>query len=266
MKYKLVAIDMDDTLLSDELILPLKVKKVIQEAVDKGIVVTVATGRMYSSTLPYVKDLGLDIPIITYNGALIKEAVSSDVKYHRPVPIDLAKEIVALATEEDWHLNIYLDDILYVNNLGDEADIYERISGIKPVLINEDPVEFLTKPPTKLLIISENAAKTDEILLKLGSRFRDLLNITKSKPRFVEIMNKEISKGTALSDLAMDLGVKQDEVIAIGDSLNDLEMVEYAGLGVAVANASVELKEKADYITKSNEEFGVAEVIKKFIL
>jgi hypothetical protein len=266
MEYKLIAIDMDDTLLSDELVLPKEVKRVITKAINKGVRVTIATGRMYSSALPYIQQLELDIPIITYNGALIKEAISGEVLYHRPVLVDLAKRVSNLAMREGWHLNIYLDDLLYVNKLGDEAKIYEEISGIKPILINGEGEDLLTDSPTKLLIVGEDLEQTTRILTKMDKIFGDRLNITRSKDRFVEIMQKGVSKGIALNDLAADFGIKREEVMAIGDSLNDLEMIEYSGLGVAVANASKEVKELADHITRSNEEGGVAEAISKFVL
>ncbi|KXS42895.1 MULTISPECIES: Cof-type HAD-IIB family hydrolase [unclassified Candidatus Frackibacter] len=265
MAYKLIAIDMDDTLLSDEFRMPVAVKDAIAQAVAQGVIVTIATGRMYSSALPYVKDLGLDIPIITYNGALVKEAISGQIVNHRPVPSRIVKEIIDLADKEEWHLNLYLNDKLYVNKLGAESEFYEEIAGIEALLI-DDFLEVSSQPSTKVLVISKDARQADEISKVLQNKFSEELNITKSKPRFIEIMQKGVSKGIALAELAADLGIKKSEIIAIGDSLNDLEMIQYAGLGVAVANAASEVKERADYITKSNEEAGVAEVIKKFVL
>ncbi len=266
MKYKLIAIDMDDTLLPKELMISDRTRKAIKQAEDKGVKVAIATGRMYSSAYPHLQDLELTDEVITYNGALVKEIATNNTIDHSPVPVELAQEIVNIVTEEDLHLNMYIDDLLYVNKLGFGADYYEKISGIKPILIKEDIDKFLDQPSTKLLIVEEDLDKVESILKRLQQEFGEVLNITRSKPNFIEIMKKEVSKGVALANLAQDLDIKVSEVVAIGDSLNDLEMIEYAGLGVAVGNAREEVKEKADYITKSNDEDGVAEFIEKFIL
>ncbi|ADL11847.1 Cof-type HAD-IIB family hydrolase [Acetohalobium arabaticum] len=266
MKYKLLAIDIDDTLLSDELVISSRVKNKIKQAVAADTLVTIATGRMYSSALPYAKQLELDLPLITYNGALIKETISDKVIDHQPVSVELAQKIGFLADREDWHLNIYLDDKLYVTKLGPEIKRYEEIAGIESILVEEEITDFLVQPPTKLLIIGPNPEQTDEILTKVSDEFETDLNITQSKSTFVEIMQQNVSKGVALKRLAEKFEIKKNEVIAIGDSLNDLEMIEYAGLGVAVANGADELKRRADYVTETNEEDGVAGVIDKFIL
>ncbi|MCK8824072.1 Cof-type HAD-IIB family hydrolase [Fuchsiella alkaliacetigena] len=264
--YKLLAIDIDDTLLSDELVLTSEIKQTIQAAITQGVEVTLATGRMYSSALPYAQQLELQAPIITYNGALVKSPVSKEVFKHQPISLELAQQVATLAASEDWHLNIYQDDQLYVNKMGVEVKEYEQIAGIKATLIEGALADFLTTAPTKLLVLAKDFEEARQINLKLQEVFAERLSVTKSKDRFVEIMQAGVSKGVALLDLARDLGIDYKEVIAIGDSLNDLEMIKEAGLGVAVANANPELKEEADYITASNEENGVAEVIKKFIL
>ncbi|PRX28621.1 hypothetical protein BX659_11248 [Orenia metallireducens] len=266
MKYKLIAIDMDDTLLPSGLSISARTKEAIKAAEDKGVKVLIATGRMFSSALPHLKEMGLHGEVITYNGALVKEIDSANTILHKPVDLVSAHKIIDIVKKEDLHLNIYLDDILYVNKLGAEADYYEQISGIKPVLIKDDLNDFLESPSTKLLIVEEDIEKADAIEESLEKEFGDILNITRSKPKFIEIINKEVSKGNTLAQIVEDLGLSSEEVIAVGDSFNDLEMIEYAGLGVAVANAREKIKERADYITKSNDEDGVAELIEKFIL
>ncbi|MBM7624183.1 Cof-type HAD-IIB family hydrolase [Sporohalobacter salinus] len=266
MEYKLLAIDVDDTLLSDELVLSSRVKNKIRKAVEANVLVTIATGRMYSSALPYAKQLELGLPLITYNGALIKEAISGEVIDHQPIPVELAQEIGALADREDWHLNLYINDKLYVTKSGPTVEKYEEISGMRATLVEEEITDFLVQSPTKLLIIGSSPAQTEGILTRISDEFGDDLSITQSKSTFVEIMQQDVSKGVALKHLAKKFDIKRNEVIAIGDSLNDLEMIEYAGLGVAVANGADELKERSDYVTESNEEDGVAGVIDKFIL
>ncbi|GAB6100130.1 Cof-type HAD-IIB family hydrolase [Halanaerocella petrolearia] len=266
MDYKLLAIDLDDTLLGQDLQIAEQTKKLIRQAREKGVKVVVATGRMYSSALPYLKELNLKGAAITYNGALIKETSSDEIVYHKPVPLKLAYQIVDYVKQNDLHLNLYIDDLLYVNKLGFGADYYEKISGIKPILINQDLDEFLDQPSTKLLIVEEDLDKVDQTLTDLQDKLGSDLHITASKDHFVEIMNQQVSKADALSQLADELDINSDQILAIGDSYNDLEMIEYAGLGVAVDNARDQLKEVADHITSSNDEGGVAEAIEKFIL
>ncbi|AGB42013.1 HAD-superfamily hydrolase, subfamily IIB [Halobacteroides halobius DSM 5150] len=266
MNYKLLAIDLDDTLLGQDLKISNRTQKLIKEARKQGLRVVIATGRMYSSALPYLKQLNLTKETITYNGALVKQVASNKIIDHRPVPKKLARKIVDYVEENNLHLNLYLDDQLYVNKSGFGADYYERISGVKPTLIKGKLSQCIDQPSTKLLIVEENLAKVKEVLVALQDRFSDDLNVTASKAHFVEIMNQQASKGRALKKLASDLNIERDQIIAIGDSYNDLDMIEYAGFGVAVDNARDKLKEKADYITSSNDEGGVAEIIEKFIL
>ncbi|MGM0470952.1 MAG: Cof-type HAD-IIB family hydrolase [Bacillota bacterium] len=266
MDYKLLAVDLDDTLLSNQLQLSNRVKEAVTAARNQGVVVTVATGRMYSSAKPYAQQLEIDTPLITYNGALIKEVATEQVINHHPIEVNTCQEIAQLVKEYDWHLNIYFNDKLYVNKLGREARRYQEIAGIKPLLVEDDICHFLSQPSTKLVVIGNNITETSEIAAQLEAQFGERLNITRSKPTFIEIMNENISKGRAVKNLAAQLDIKQEEVIAVGDSMNDLEMLEYAGLGVAVDNASAQLKKEADYITDSNQEDGVARVIEEFVL
>lgn len=266
MDYKLVAIDLDDTLLADDLQISERTVEAIKEAQDGGVRVVIATGRMHSSALPYAKLLGLKHELITYNGALVKRVGDNQTLYHQPISVELAREVTEVAQEYDLHINFYLDDLLYVNKAGAEADYYEEVAGIKPILITEGAADFLDRPSTKLLIIEDDRAKLEEVLAELTAKFGDLLTITTSKVNFIEIMGQQVCKGTTLANRSTELGIKAEEVIAIGDSYNDLEMIEYAGLGVAVGNAKDEIKEEANYITGSNNEEGVAQVIEKFIL
>ncbi|MCK8817205.1 Cof-type HAD-IIB family hydrolase [Natroniella sulfidigena] len=266
MDYKLVAIDLDDTLLADDLEISKRTVEAIEEAQKQGVRVVIATGRMHSSALPYAKLLGLENELITYNGALVKQLVDNQTLYHEPVSAELARQIAKVAQEYDLHINFYLDDLLYVNKAGAEADYYEEVAGIKPILITEDLVDFVDQPSTKILIIENDKAKLKEAFAELTAKFSDSLTITTSKANFIEIMSQEVYKGNTLANLATELGIEAEEVMAIGDSYNDLEMIEYAGLGVAVGNAKEEIKEEADYITGANDEEGVAQVIEKFIL
>lgn len=262
--YKMLAIDLDDTLLNSQLKISERNKEYIQRAREAGVHVTLATGRMYCSALRYARELELNLPLITYQGALVKEAVSGETLLHRPVPLDLARQVIDRAKTLNYHINVYVNDTLYVEKLTPEAEAYQRISGITAHPVG-DLLKFLNQSPTKVLIVG-GVNEMDDLEQEMKRLFNNTLHITKSKPHFLEFSHPEATKGHALDTLARRWGLTPHQVIAIGDAPNDLEMLEYAGLGVVVENAKSPVKEKADYVTCSNDQDGVAEVIAKFIL
>lgn len=262
-KYRMIAIDLDDTLLNRQLKISPRNKEYILRAREAGIQVTLATGRMFRSALPYAKELEINIPIVTYQGALVKAAGTGEVLIHRPVPMDLARETIAWGKRLGYHINIYVDDTLYVEKITPEAEDYSKISGI-PAHPVGDLQKFLQQPPTKILFVGESK-NLDDLAKEMGTHFGASLHICKSKPHFLEFSHPEATKGHALDALAKGWGFTAEQVIAIGDAPNDLEMISYAGLGAVMGNALPEVKAKADYVTSTNEQDGVAEVIAKFI-
>ncbi len=268
MAYKILAIDMDDTLLNDQREISQANQAALAAAQDKGVKVIISTGRMYSSVGPYLKQLNLTGPTITYNGALVKEAANDKTLYHHSISQADALKVIEVVKQKDLHLNLYLNDQLYVNKLESEAKYYQEIAGVKAHLIKRDLESFLKskQTTTKAVIVEQDLAKAENLLAEFKSMFKEKLNVFTSKSPFIEFTCQGVSKGSALKQLAKDLAVKQEEIIAIGDSYNDLEMIDYAGLGVAVANAREELKERADYITSTNNQSGVAKVIEKYII
>jgi len=262
MEYKLIAIDLDDTLLRNDLTISERAKRAIASSIEKGVLVTFATGRMYRSALPYALDLGLDLPLITYQGALVKYADGREV-YHRPIELDVAKEVIKFGKPSGLHINVYLGDELYMQGPTRWGKKYAAIAKV--------PIHFLNLPedlqerPTKILFIGESS-ELDEMAQKLVEKFTHTINVTKSKDIFLEVSHPKATKGNALKELAESLHINSNQIIAIGDNMNDLDMIKYAGCGAAVANAVDALKQAADLVTKSNDDDGVAEVIEKLIL
>ncbi|SDF62979.1 Cof-type HAD-IIB family hydrolase [Sporolituus thermophilus] len=263
MSIKLIAVDLDDTLLDNSLAVSARAREAIAQAVAQGITVTVATGRMYRSALPYARQLGLDVPLITYNGALIKAALSGEVLLHRPLAEDVAHEVLAFSRQRGWYIQVYLDDVLYVTELNERALYYETIAGVKAVPVG-DRLYDLPGAPTKLLVMAE-PADILRIQEEVQARFGDRLYAVVSKPNYLEMVHPAVNKGAALAFLAEMLGISRDEVMAIGDSHNDLDMLEYAGFGVAMGNASERVKAVAQAVTRGNDEDGVAEAIEKIL-
>lgn len=265
--YRLLAVDLDDTLLNKDLRIGEDNRRALALARRAGVVVTLATGRMYRATLPFARELEIDAPLITYQGALVKHAVTREVVVHRPVPLACALDIISRVQTRGYHINIYLDDHLYVERHTDESRLYQSISGVQARAVGP-LVPFLKEAgqdPTKVLVIAPEE-KLDELAAELKPLYGDDLHITKSKPYFLEFSHPQATKGHALAAVAAVYGFKPAEVIAVGDSYNDLEMIEWAGLGVVVANARPQVKARADYVTASNEDGGVARVVEKFIL
>ncbi|MCZ8515556.1 Cof-type HAD-IIB family hydrolase [Paenibacillus filicis] len=261
--YKMLAIDIDDTLINDEKQITPGTAQALADALAHGVIVTLATGRMYASARQLASQLKLNVPLITYQGALVKNALDGRVLYERTVPQSAARKLFEYCERYGLHLQTYLDDVLYVKESNEKAKDYAALSNI-PFTVYPAFHELADKAPTKLLIIDE-PAKLDDIALELRELLGQEVHITKSKPHFLEIMHREGTKGHALSHLADHFGVELSQVIAIGDSWNDREMLEVAGLGVAMDNAVPALKEIADYVTRSNNEDGIQHVVEKFI-
>ncbi|MEN6327671.1 MAG: Cof-type HAD-IIB family hydrolase [Syntrophomonas sp.] len=266
MSIKLVAIDLDDTLLDPKLKVSEKCTTAIKELQQREILVTLATGRMYRSALPYAEDLQMDIPLITYQGALVKNSRSRETLYYQPVPGDLGTEAMQYFAAAGVHYQSYFGDQLCMGSLTEEGRFYSELAGIEPVII-EDMIAFSgLNESLKILAVSFN----EELILKmekdLKSTYGSKLNITRSKPYFLEIMNCSANKGIALKVVADHYNIAQEEVLAVGDSYNDLDMIKWAGIGVAMGNAPDAVKAAADYITLSNEEEGVAEALCQFVI
>lgn len=261
-EIKLVAIDLDDTLLHDDLTISARAKKDIREVMDKGIIVTIATGRMYAAALPYAQELGLNVPLITYQGAMVK-SVDGDLLHHQTLPIDLAQRVTNIVRAYGYHLNVYIDDELFMEQDSAEARHYVTVTKVSPKYVQS--FDRLWAPPTKLVVLVEDQ-KLILLAQELTREFGQVLNITRTLPDMLEITHKQATKSNALKALTQSMGFGLENVMAIGDSPNDLEMVRDAGFGVAMENGTLLLKEKADYITLSNNADGVAVALEKFVL
>lgn len=267
MNYQLVAIDLDDTLLADDLTISPQTIEAIHQAIEKGITVTFATGRMYQSAVQYAKQIELDVPIITYQGALIKNVLSGEVLFEQLLDEVHAISIIEQLRAKNHHIQIYLNDEIYLEKDHSFARDYSKASNVPYHIVDDliGTMKELKTTPTKILTIDD-----PKVIRKLEQdlqvQYGDLCHVTISKPNFIEITHKEATKGKAIEYLASLKGISLDQVIAIGDSMNDRDMLLIAGLGVAMGNAHPEIKAMANYITKSNNDHGVWEVFQKFVL
>lgn len=266
MTIRLVAMDLDDTLLRDDWTISPRVVKAIQKAQAQGVKMTIATGRTPISARPYAEQLGLDVPVITYHGAMIQQVLSGDILFRCVIPSLLATEIVQDVVGRGVYAQIYLKNRVITSELNEWSHEYTRLASVcveeadLSILLSQEP-----EGVEKILLIGEES-DLDQLAPLLKQCYGEKVYITKSKPRYLEITDGSVNKGVALAALAEHFGIDQSEVMAIGDSFNDLEMINYAGLGVAMGNARLEIQNRADIITTSNEEDGVAEAIERYVL
>ncbi|KUG03850.1 hypothetical protein ASZ90_018747 [hydrocarbon metagenome] len=267
MPIKLVAIDLDDTLLDAGLNISGPCIRNIQAARQQGVIVTLATGRMYSSALNYALELNEDVPLITYQGALVKNSRTPKVMYYQPLAKDMAVETMEYFRKAGVHYHTYFDDRLCLESLNEEGAAYASLAGVKPVLLDSLTEACQSgQDALKVLAVIRDPDLLQDLECGLKRRYGDSLNITRSKPYYLEVMDPLANKAEALKLVAEYYGIQQEDVMAVGDSYNDLAMIKWAGIGVAMGNAREEVKAAADHVTSSNEEHGVAEALQRWVL
>jgi Cof subfamily protein (haloacid dehalogenase superfamily) len=268
-KIRLIALDLDGTLLDDRKEIPADNIRALREAEARGIHIALATGRMTPRIEPIQDRLGVDCAIIAYNGAKVVGLRSEGrpLLHHRPLPADVARCFMDFARRESYLLNFYTDDIMYAEDQANHQrlrDLYTTRTGAEYVL--GDLSRFDGVPPTKLIVLAD-PEEADRLCEKFRKEFAGRASITKSEAEYVEIMAPGVDKGEALPALARYFGISCEEILAVGDADNDAGLIERAGVGVAVANAGEKARLVADAVTKAtNNDAGVAEALYRFVL
>jgi Cof subfamily protein (haloacid dehalogenase superfamily) len=262
---RLLAIDLDGTLVNDRLELDPRDVAAVKAATATGVTVVLATGRMFKSSLRYAQPLGLTGPIINYQGAVVREVASGNIWYRCELTVPMQQRVLALAEPKDWHVNAYVDEGVYTARARPEADLYARIAMV-PYEVVGPLSKWVHQDSTKMVLVELDSAKVAGRMAELSDWMGAMGRVTRSLDWFVEVVNPQVSKSRALAMVAERLGIRQTEVCAIGDNLNDEDMVSWAGLGVAMGNAPEALKTVAKYITGPIGEAGVAQVIERFVI
>ncbi|NLM20243.1 MAG: HAD family phosphatase [Peptococcaceae bacterium] len=263
---KMIAIDLDNTLLDQEWKISPRNREAIHLASARGVKVILATGRMAVSARQYSQQLGLDLPIITYNGALVEQGLSGEIVYRQVIPIPLATDLAEYLFGKKIFFQVYFKDKVFASEPNPYSRYYTQMTGVKVEVADIPKLLAREKEgPDKILCLVERE-NSQIIEQEIEDKYGQDIHLTSSQNNNLEIVKKGVNKGAALQALAAKWGFKAEEVMAIGDSPNDKEMLSYAGLGVAMANAHPEIKRIADYITSSNEEEGVARAIERFVL
>lgn len=260
--YRLCAIDLDDTLLNSNHVLSDTNRRAVQRVGQKGVIVIIASGRMHETTLPTVHTLGLQTPVISYNGAMIRNPVTGETWLNETVPPDLADEIRTFARENHFQLNYYLDDHIYSAERTPWMELYQQRTGARFEILPDFYERLKGTAPTKLIIVT-HPATVQELLPIMQQRYQGRLTVMRSNTEYLEFLPLNVNKGKALSIVAERLGIPAEQTIAIGDSWNDIAMLQWAGLGVAVANAKPEVKAVAKRIVPSCDQDGVAVALKE---
>ena len=261
---KMITIDLDGTLLRSDGSVSDHTVETLQKARQKGVIVAIATGRMYQTAKAYGERLALgDSPMLLFAGGLIQTLESKKILFQQTVPRQDAQDLVNLAREQSWQMQTYIDDVLRVEL--DEPWIrdYERTTKSRP---SSAAMNFTAYRATA---INSSAGGHEELLERkalIEKTFPGRFNILFSDLTFLEIMPLGVDKGHGIRRLGELYDVDPKYIMAIGDSENDLDMLKAAGFSVAMANAGQEVKDAANYVTLSNDEDGVAAVVEKFVL
>ncbi len=271
MKYKLVAVDCDNTLLDSKGYIPQKNIDVINKLRDMGVNIVVATGRSDVLVKDYLDDLNLQVPVISCNGAALTDVYTKEVFYLNPINQTSVKKIFDYCIDNSILFKALTLECCYTNDpIAMEKGISQIVTKYKRPLKSTIPYEFVgdmrvltdKNDILKTVIIHDNR----ELLLKYQKDLQAIENINVYRSGFncIDMVALNASKGTALKKYAENMGIKAEEVIAFGDGENDLSMIEFAGMGVAMENGEQLLKEHADYITDTNDNCGVAKALIKF--
>jgi len=265
MRIRLLALDLDGTLMGASKVISPRTYQAVHKAMDAGCWVSVATGRAFTMASYFARELGINAPLICYQGALIQDLRDGSVVYRATLPLEVARRVAAFAQARRLSVQVYLEDHqAYTDRAKPVVDTILDKSGRALIEVG-DLVAWLDRPPYKFLI-SERPEAMADLVREMESEFAGGVHVSQSLDHLVEVTAPEASKGQALAHLAAHLGVTQAATMAMGDHDNDASMIAWAGLGVAVGNASSAAKAVADVIAPPLEEEGAAWAIERYVL
>lgn len=268
MNYKMIVLDLDGTLTNRDKIITPRTRQSLMEAQKRGIKIVLASGRPTYGVMPLARELELEKYegyILSFNGGIIMDCRTENVIFRKELPVEANSLILDLAKKEQVDILTYQESSILTNN---SENPYAKIeSGINHLRLKqvENLKAYLNFPVPKFLMLDDGdylALVEARVKAALGKKF----SVYRSEPFFLEILPKGIDKAQCLAQLLKLLAIDRKEMIACGDGFNDLSMIEYAGLGVAMENAVRPVRNAADYVTLSNNDDGVAHVVEKFCL
>jgi len=267
MDYRMIALDIDGTLTNSAKEIPAPTLQALLDIQEKGCKVVLASGRPTPGMKHLARMLRLDkygSYILSYNGGEITECRTNRVIYRKTLPREIVPEIFAFAKANHVGLLTYTDDCIITGTRIDRfMENESKINGL-PIKYVPDFAQYIDFDINKCLLTAEPGYLA-AIEIRLKELYGNTHNIYRSEPYFLEFMPQNIDKAYGLNILLSNIGITREQLITCGDGFNDITMIEYAGLGVAMANAQEQVKTAADYITASNDNNGILHVIEKFI-
>lgn len=267
-KYNIIVLDLDGTLTNRDKVITPRTKAALMEAQKRGKKVVLASGRPTPGVTPLAEELCLKDYggyILSFNGGIIMNCQTNEVLFSKLLPVDANRKIIELAEEHRVDFLTYEGEHIVTNNKENQYGQKESWITHMPLVEIEDTKSYLNFPVPKFLMLDDGdylALVEPRVKAALGKNF----SVYRSEPFFLEVLPKGIDKAQSLERLLEVIGMTREEMIACGDGYNDLSMIEFAGLGVAMENAVLPLRKIANYITDSNNDDGVGKVVEKFML
>jgi hypothetical protein len=281
-KTKALAIDLDGTTLLPDGILGIRTRDCLRELLSRGKRIIISTGRAIESTERYINEIEVRGPMVFFNGAEVADVPSYKMLYTNLISLDVADFGAAIANDLGIHYQIYLPagfspktgkkdtsqirETLIINRDGPEAEYYFKHTGVTPIIMDMKTISALPLEGCVKGMYIADPSLHDEIRRRMNERFGDRINITRSYPTFLEVLNAGVSKGEGLKFIMKHIGLKPEEVIAFGDEENDTPMFPVAGFACAPQNARDKIKEAADFVYGPNTEEGLAVYLEKTFL
>ena len=261
---KLLITDIDGTVVDENCKFTPTIKTYFKELTSRGIKVVLATGRMFDGADGVRKELGLETPVVCYQGAMVRK--ENEILHKSFVSPDIAREIIEISRKENFHINLYNNDKLIVEDDNKEM-MFDYTNGRHTTYLAVDSFDNVKlENIPKLLAIVYDEEKLFDLRERMQKKFAGVLSVVRSHKHYLEFTNINATKGSALNFLKNYWNIKKEEVMASGDQDNDFEMLENAGLKIAMGNASPKLKEIADFICPTIQNDGLSKAIEKFIL
>lgn len=263
----MIVLDLDDTLLRDDHTISPRTKAALMAAQEAGVKVVLASGRPTYAMHHIAEELRLEEYgsfILSFNGAKIINCKTNEELFSSTLSPKTVSRLYDISRQEDVWMHTYVGDLIITEANNQYTEIEGDITGMQITEVYSLP-EAVTEPVVKVLMM-EDPERLVVVEKKLQEELKGELSVMRSKPFFLEFTEAGVTKGTSLNHLIGKLGITREEVIAMGDSYNDLAMIEFAGLGVVMGNAPDDIKAKANYVTDTNMNDGVAKVVEEFVL
>ncbi len=263
-KVRMIVTDLDGTLVNSDYTISEENRKAVAAAAKAGVPTIIATGRMHCAALRFAAEIGVEDAIISYNGAMVR-TVAGEVLSASYLEPQVVERVLGYVFAKGWYVQSYVGDALYYVEQTEAARVYESASKIFGEAVGRGGMLARTEEVPKLLLVVPGD-EIGGIIRELRDKFRNEADVMQSSPTYIEIVRPGVSKARAMLALAGKRGIDAGEIMALGDSGNDIEMIRAAGIGVAMGNALAAVKEAADEVTLPCGENGFADAVRRHVL